>query len=36
MRYRRLGGFFFDLLHCDDCGAATTVAHRDMGDAHLA
>jgi len=30
------GGFFFDLLHCDRSGAAKSVAHRDMGDVHLA
>ena len=29
------GGFFFDELHCDDCGAATSVGHRDLGDIHL-
>jgi hypothetical protein len=31
-----VGGFFFDLLHCDRCGAAQSVAHCDMGDVHLA
>jgi hypothetical protein len=30
------GGFFFDLLHCDRCGAAKSVAHGAMGDVHLA
>ena len=30
------GGFSFDLLHCDRCGAAQSVAHCDMGDVHLA
>jgi DNA-directed RNA polymerase subunit RPC12/RpoP len=30
------GGFFFDLLHCDRCGRTNSVAHSDMGDAHLA
>jgi hypothetical protein len=30
------GGFFFDLLHCDRCGVARNVEHRDMGDVHLA
>ena len=30
------GGFFFDLVHCDRCGAATSVEHRDMGNVHLA
>jgi rubrerythrin len=30
------GGFFFDLLHCDGCGRADSVAHSEMGDVHLA
>ncbi len=30
------GGFFFDLLHCTDCGAAKSISHQDMGDIHLA
>jgi hypothetical protein len=30
------GGFFFDLLHCDRCGRTNSVAHGEMGDAHLA
>ena len=29
------GGFFFDLLHCDACGAATSVSHQELGDVHL-
>lgn len=29
------GGFFFDLLHCDTCGATKSVRHRDLGDIHL-
>ena len=29
------GGFFFDKLHCDQCGRATNVGHRDLGDIHL-
>lgn len=29
------GGFFFDMLHCDACGAATSVKHRDLGEIHL-
>lgn len=29
------GGFFFDLLHCDECGRSRTVRHEDMGDIHL-
>jgi hypothetical protein len=29
------GGFFFDLLHCDTCGADQGVGHQDMGDIHL-
>ena len=29
------GGFFFDLLHCDECGTGRTVRHDDLGDIHL-
>lgn len=29
------GGFFFDLLHCDRCGAAASVGHGELGDIHL-
>ena len=29
------GGFFFDLLHCDACGAPRSVSHRELGDIHL-
>ncbi len=29
------GGFFFDLLHCDTCGATRSVSHQDLGDIHL-
>jgi hypothetical protein len=29
------GGFFFDLLHCDACGKAKSVGHRELGDVHL-
>ncbi len=29
------GGFFFDMLHCDRCGRAQSVAHQDLGDIHL-
>jgi len=29
------GGFFFDMLHCDTCGKAQGVRHRDLGDIHL-
>ena len=29
------GGFVFDELHCDACGADTSVSHRDMGEIHL-
>jgi len=29
------GGFFFDLLHCDACGDAKSVSHRELGDIHL-
>ncbi len=32
---REGGGFFFDLLHCDMCGDANSVAHQDLGDIHL-
>lgn len=31
----RGGGFFYDLLHCDSCGAHKSVSHRDLGDVHL-
>jgi hypothetical protein len=29
------GGFYFDLLHCDACGEATTLGHQELGDIHL-
>jgi hypothetical protein len=29
------GGFFFDLLHCDACGATWSIGHEELGDAHL-
>ena len=29
------GGFMFDVLHCDACGATTSVSHRELGDVHL-
>jgi hypothetical protein len=29
------GGFFFDMLHCDRCGASQSVGHRELGDIHL-
>ena len=29
------GGFFFDMLHCDTCGATKEVGHRELGDVHL-
>ena len=32
---RQGGGFIFDLLHCDACGAAKSVSHKDLGDIHL-
>ncbi len=31
----RGGGFFFDELHCEACGASTTVGHKELGDIHL-
>jgi hypothetical protein len=34
-RIKTGGGFFFDLLHCDTCGAATSVGHRELGEIHL-
>ena len=34
-RVRVGGGFFFDLLHCDACGAAKGVSHQDLGEIHL-
>lgn len=30
------GGFMFDLLHCDTCGAGRSVSHEELGDIHLA
>ncbi len=32
---RHGGGFFFDLLYCEDCGKARSVGHQDLGDIHL-
>ena len=29
------GGFMFDLLHCDTCGATKSVSHEELGDIHL-
>ena len=29
------GGFMFDLLHCDACGATKSVSHQELGDIHL-
>ena len=29
------GGFFYDELHCDACGAVTSVRHQNLGDIHL-
>ena len=29
------GGFMFDLLHCDTCGATRSVSHQDLGEIHL-
>ena len=29
------GGFFFDLLHCDACGATKSIGHGELGDVHL-
>ena len=29
------GGFYFDQLHCDRCGATRGVKHEDMGEIHL-
>ncbi len=29
------GGFYFDLLHCDACGADRSIGHRELGDIHL-
>lgn len=29
------GGFYFDMLHCDICGASRSVGHRELGDIHL-
>lgn len=30
------GGFVFDLLHCDTCGAERHVSHQELGDIHFA
>ena len=32
---REGGGFMFDLLHCDTCGATTSVSHEELGEVHL-
>jgi hypothetical protein len=29
------GGFFFDVLHCDECGRPSSVSHEKLGDIHL-
>lgn len=29
------GGFYFDLLHCDTCGADRSIGHHELGDIHL-
>jgi hypothetical protein len=29
------GGWFFDLLHCDRCGASRHVEHESLGEIHL-
>ena len=29
------GGFFYDLPHCDSCGAHKSVRHHDLGDIFL-
>ena len=34
-RVRDGGGFFFDMLHCDACGAAKSISHQELGDIHL-
>ena len=34
-RVRDGGGFFSDMLHCDQCGRARSVSHEDLGDIHL-
>jgi hypothetical protein len=34
-RIREGGGFFFDMLHCDQCGLARSISHQDLGDIHL-
>ena len=35
VRAREGGGFFFDLLHCDECGRTNSVRHQDKGEIHL-
>jgi hypothetical protein len=32
---RHGGGFMFDLLHCDSCGAPKSVSHEELGEIHL-
>jgi hypothetical protein len=34
--YGTAAGFWFDLLHCEACGRDRHVAHKDLGDIHLA
>ena len=29
------GGFVFDRLHCEQCGADKSVGHQELGDTHL-
>ena len=29
------GGFYFDELHCDQCGRSTSIGHKELGDIHL-
>lgn len=31
----RGGGFYFDKLHCDQCGRAANLGHEALGDIHL-
>jgi hypothetical protein len=29
------GGFYFDELHCDQCGRTESIGHKELGDIHL-
>jgi hypothetical protein len=29
------GGFYFDELHCEQCGRVQSIGHQELGDIHL-